>query len=272
MGVPFFITAAELSQQIGRADFPLVIDVSRMEKIAERGVLIPGSIVRPAFEADQWADAVPQGRLIVVTCLHGHERSQFAGAVLRARGYAVSLLRDGFDGWLAAKGPTVQRVAGPVTLGEKPTRWVTRRRPKIDRVACPWLIRRFLDRQAEFLFAEPDFVAAIAAQTGATGFDYPGAPFEHDGDLCSFDVMLRAFGLADDPDLQRLALIIRGADTDALQLAPQSAGLLAISLGLSACAGDDDHAMVRSDARVYDGLWAWIKQAANETHNWPRAQ
>lgn len=272
MGAPYFITAVELADQLGRADSPLVIDVSRMEKIIERGVLIPASIIRPAFDAEQWAGDVPRDRRVVLTCVHGHERSQYAAGFLRAQGFSASVLRDGFDGWIAAQGVTVKRMAGPVTLGDAPTRWITRRRPKIDRVACPWLIRRFLDPQAEFLFAEPDYVAAASEQSGAVGFDYPGAPFEHDGRLCSFDVMLRESGLQDNADLQKLALIVRGADTDRLDLAPQSAGLLAISLGLSAFNGDDDQAMLEQGMTLYDGLWSWIRHAAQETHNWPRAQ
>ena len=272
MGVPYFLTATELAQRIGRADAPFVIDVARAEKIADRGTLIPGSVVRDAFAAAQWAAEFPVDRVMVVTCLHGHERSQNAGAVLRARGHAVSILQDGFDGWMQIHGPVVKRSVGPVTLGDGPTRWITRRRPKIDRVACPWLIRRFLDPRAEFLFAAPEEVAAIAAQSGVTGFDYPGAPFEHDGDLCSFDVMLRAFGLQDHPDLQRLAHIVRAADTDRLDLAPQAAGLLAMSLGLSALHGDDDHGMIAQGMMLYDALWSWLRHAAQETHNWPRTQ
>ncbi|MGL4496381.1 MAG: chromate resistance protein ChrB domain-containing protein [Beijerinckiaceae bacterium] len=272
MGVPYSISANNLLRGIGSPNAPLVIDVSREERIAERGVLIPGSLVRSAFDAERWASDLPGDREIVLTCVHGHERSQYAAAVLRARGLRASILDQGFDGWNAAAGPTVRREAGPVRLGDAPTRWVTRRRPKIDRVACPWLIRRFLDPQATVLFAETADVAEVAAQSGATGFDYPGAPFEHDGELCSFEVMLRAFGLESHPDLQRLALIVRAADTDRLDLAQQAAGLLAISLGLSAQCGDDDHAMLRHGMVLYDGLWHWIRHASAEIHNWPRAQ
>ena len=148
--------------------------------------------------------------------------------------------------------------------------WVTRHRPKIDRVACPWLIRRFLDDRAGFLFVDPDQVTNVAETDGSIAYDLPGAPFEHEGELCTFDILLREFGLGAEPHLARLAAIVRGADTDRLDLAPQAAGLLAASLGLSALAGDDDAAMLERGFVLYDGLFAWIRMASGETHNWPR--
>ena len=146
-------------------------------------------------------------------------------------------------------------------------KWVTRERPKIDRIACPWLIRRFIEEDAEFLYVPTERVFAVAAATGAVPYDIPGAePYSHDGELCSFDAFLKQHDL-DDPALQRLAAIVRGADTARLDLAPQAAGLLAISLGLSAMF-DDDLTQLKHGFVVYDALYAWCRHAATETHTW----
>src|SRR5258708_6294564 len=146
-------------------------------------------------------------------------------------------------------------------------KWVTRERPKIDRIACPWLIRRFIEKDAEFLFAPTDKVPEVAAATGAIPYDMPGAEtFSHDGERCSFDYFMKHYNL-DDPVLQQLAVIVRGADTARLELAPQAAGLLAISLGLSANFADD-HAMLEHGMVVYDALYAWCKDHQHEVHNW----
>ncbi len=148
-------------------------------------------------------------------------------------------------------------------------KWITRERPKIDRIACPWLIQRFIDPQAEFLYAPADQVLAQAAATGATPYDIPGVEMSHVGELCSFDAFLAKYRLAD-PALARLATIVRGADTDRLDLAPQSAGLYAISLGLSRLMADD-HALLQHGLVMYDALYAWCREGQAETHHWPPA-
>ena len=145
-------------------------------------------------------------------------------------------------------------------------KWITRERPKIDRVACPWLISRHIDGAAEFLFVPPDRVRAEAGETGAIPFDVEGVELSHDGARCSFDAFLDKYGL-DDPALGDLALIVRGADTASLDLAPQCAGLLAISLGLSRLF-DDDHEQLRHGFVVYDALYLWLKEGRAETHTW----
>jgi len=150
-----------------------------------------------------------------------------------------------------------------------PSRWVTRERPKIDRVACPWLITRFIDHDAEFLFVPPADVHRLAAELGATPFDVEGVELSHEGPRCTFDTMLKLFALEGEPSLARLALIVRGADTVRPDLAPEAAGLHAVSLGLSALAGDDDHALLGQGFAVYDALFAWLRFAAAERHNWP---
>jgi hypothetical protein len=145
-------------------------------------------------------------------------------------------------------------------------KWVTRERPKIDRIACPWLIARFIDETPEFLYVPGGDVLKVAAETGATPYDIPGVEYSHRGELCSFDAFLDKHDL-NDPALRQLAVIVRGADTDRLDLAPQCAGLLALSLGLSKNFADD-HEMLYQGMVLYDALYAWVKYAQGEVHNW----
>ena len=145
-------------------------------------------------------------------------------------------------------------------------KWVTRERPKIDRIACPWLVARFIDKQPEFLFVQPDQVTHTARSTGAIAYDVPGVELTHVGEDCSFDTMLKKYDLPG-AALRDLAVIVRGADTDRLNLAPQCAGLLAISLGLSRNFSDD-HEMLRHGMVMYDALYAWCCHARGETHSW----
>lgn len=149
----------------------------------------------------------------------------------------------------------------------RPTRWVTRERPKIDRIACPWLVLRFIDPRAEFLYVPTERVFAIAEREGAVAYDIPGAPFSHVGELCSFDAFLIKFGLQNEPGLSVLAPIVRGADTDRHALAPEAAGLHAISLGLSANI-TDDHALLAQGLVLYDALYTWATRARGERHDW----
>ncbi|HAU1300028.1 TPA: chromate resistance protein [Legionella pneumophila] len=145
--------------------------------------------------------------------------------------------------------------------------WITRERPKIDRIACPWLVARFIDRDAEFLYVPAGDVLRIAEETGAIPYDIPGVELSHVGELCSFDAFLAKYGL-DDSALKQLALIVRGADTSQLDLTPQSPGLYALSLGLSQIFLDD-HEMLRHGMVMYDALYAWCQYCQAETHNWP---
>ncbi len=145
-------------------------------------------------------------------------------------------------------------------------KWITRERPKIDRIACPWLILRFVDKDAQFLFVPPDQVTAMAQREGATPYDVPGVELTHDGPLCSFDAILKKYNLTD-PALQELATIVRGADTSRPDLAPECAGLLAVSLGLSHVF-KDDHEQLHHGLVLYDSLYAWSKHVRGEKHNW----
>jgi hypothetical protein len=148
-------------------------------------------------------------------------------------------------------------------------KWITRARPKIDRIACPWLVTRFIDEAPEFLFVPADRVFEVAKETGAIPYDIPGAELSHEGERCSFDTFLKKYRL-DDPALRDLAVIVRGADTGRPDLAPEAAGLLAVSLGLSVLYADD-HEMLRHGLVIYDALYAWARQARGETHGWPPA-
>jgi hypothetical protein len=148
-------------------------------------------------------------------------------------------------------------------------KWVTRERPKIDRIACPWLIARFIDDEPEFLYVPSSRVRMVAEDTGAVPYDIPGVKLSHVGEKCSFDAFLAAYRL-DEPGLHRLAAIVRGADTSRLDLTPQSAGLFAISLGLGSMF-EDDHEMLRHGMVLYDALYAWCRSLQGETHSWPPA-
>jgi hypothetical protein len=151
--------------------------------------------------------------------------------------------------------------------GRRPSSWVTRERPKIDRIACPWAVLRFIDPQATILYVPTERVLETAASETAVAFDIPGAPISHEGDLCSFDTLLKRFDLDKEPGLAVLAPIVRGADTDRHELAPESAGLHAISLGL-AQNYDDDHALLQQGLVIYDALYARATHARGERHAW----
>lgn len=147
-------------------------------------------------------------------------------------------------------------------------KWITRERPKIDRIACPWLIARFIDETPEFLYVPPGDVVRLARETGAIPYDIPGVELSHVDDLCSFDAFLSRYQLGEDAALRQLARIVRGADTSRLDLTPQSGGLYAISLGLSQVFADDQE-MLGHGLVMYDALYAWCKHCQGETHNWP---
>jgi hypothetical protein len=146
-------------------------------------------------------------------------------------------------------------------------KWITRERPKIDRIACPWLIAQFIDKTPEFLFVPAEQVLTVAQESGAIPYDIPGAEMSHEGEFCSFDTFLKKYNLTD-PALHQLAVIVRGADTSRFDLAPQAPGLLAISLGLSRVF-TDDHEMLRYGMVMYDALYAWCRDCQKETHGWP---
>lgn len=265
----FFITPQELWALIGTADCPCIIDTRRQEIYRQSERVLPASVWRDPQDAAGWSSSLDRGKTFVVACKAGHELSQMVAAMLREQGFAVSVLDGGYAGWADAKLPLLSKAARERFAPQSPSLWVTRRRPKIDRIACPWLIRRFVDPQARFLFVDPPQAEAVARETGAVAFDIEGVALSHDGERCTFDTMLKVFGLEFEPCLARLALIVRGADTARHDLAPEAPGLHAISLGLSVRAGDDDHGLLRAGFALYDALFAWVRFAVDERHNWP---
>jgi len=250
------ITPAALRQSLRSDRPPLVIDVRRNERFLESGHLIDGALHRDPAKVADWKKTLPAGAQVVVYCVHGHEVSQGVAKALGAR-----YLEGGIEAWRAAGGSIEEKPRGAAT------RWVTRERPKIDRIACPWLVRRFVDPQAEFLYVPPKDVKRIGAERQAVPYDIPDVHFSHDGERCSFDAFLRHYRLESDPALRELAVIVRGADTHRLELAPQAAGLAAISLGLSRNF-PDDLAMLEHGMVMYDALYAWCRSDKEEIHTW----
>ena len=255
------ISAAELSDLLDRGQVSFY-DVRRRTRFEESGETISGVSWRDPEQIESWARHLAPGRAVVVTCIHGHEVSQGTAAALKARGLDARYLEGGLEGWRHA-GNSIARQAPPA----QGATWITRERPKIDRIACPWLVLRFYDKTAKFAFVPPERVLPEAEKTGAVPYDVPGVEFSHDGELCSFDVMVRRLGLKQ-PALADLALIVRGADTGRPELSPEAPGLLAVSLGLSAMYADD-HEMLEAGLVVYDALYAWLLKARGETHGWP---
>jgi rhodanese-related sulfurtransferase len=228
--------------------------------------LIPGAVRRCAEDAPTWSQCY-SGRPAIAICLRGGKLAQGAAAWLRNAGATAETLEGGFESWKAADLPVVPVAKLPPRDAQGRTVWVTRARPKIDRIACPWLIRRFVDPDAVFLYVAPSDVAAVGERFGAAPFDIENTFWSHRGDLCTFDVMIEEFGLTT-PALARLATIVRAADTGRLDLCPEAAGLLAASLGLSRI-HDDDLAQLDAGLTLYDAFYRWCRDATGETHNWP---
>jgi rhodanese-related sulfurtransferase len=221
------ISAAELYDQLGTASAPMVVDVRRPADFASADTLIVSAFHRDPDQVEQWRRELSSRARVVVHCVHGHQVSQGVAAALRAAGIDASYLQGGIADWIETGFPTYRPVR------TTPGKWVTREHPKIDRIACPWLIRRFT----------------------------------HEGERCSFDTILRIYGIKD-AALDHLAEIVRGADTSRHDLAPQCGGLFAISLGLSANF-PDDHEMLGHGMVMYDALYTWCRSLQAETHNWP---
>ena len=263
----FSISPQDLWTLIGSAQAPQIVDARRRDVYDGAGGMLPTAVWRDAAAVADWA--LDRTRPVVVACKAAQELSQAAAAHLRHDGFDARVLEGGYAGWTEAGLPLVDKAALARFAAQRPSVWVTRRRPKIDRVACPWLIRRFIDAEARILYVDPAYVEAVGRETGAVPFDIEGVELSHEGPRCTFDTMLKLFGLEAEPSLARLALIVRGADTARPDLAPEAAGLHAVSLGLSALAGDDDHGLLRHGFMVYDALFAWLRFAAQERHNWP---
>lgn len=261
------ISVDKLARLIGTPKCPVIVDVRTDEDFALDPRLIPGSVRRVATTAAAWGHEFA-GRPVVVACQKGKKLSEGAAAWLRHQGTAAETLVGGTDAWAAQQMPMVPAnvLPGRDPLGR--TVWVTRSRPKIDRIACPWLIRRFVDSNAVFLFVMPSEVEAVAERFSATPFDIDADTFwSHRGEKCTFDVMVEEFGLAT-PPMSRLATMVRAADTARLDLSPEAPGLLAASLGLSRMYADDLE-QLEAGLFLYDAFYRWCRDATDETHNWP---
>jgi rhodanese-related sulfurtransferase len=260
------ISPEKLARLLGTPNSPAIIDVRDDDDFAADPRLVPASLRRGPLEPWQWAGDL-EGRSAIVVCQKGLKLSQGVAAWLRHEGIAAESLEGGYLAWVGAGLPVVPARKLPLRDAMGRTVWVTRERPKIDRIACPWLIRRFIDPGAIFLFVAPAEVAAVAERFAATPFDVENVFWSHRGELCTFDVLIEELEL-DTLPLRRLATIVRGADTARLDLAPEAAGLLAASLGLSRMFSDD-LAQLEAGTMLYDAFYRWCRDATGETHNWP---
>ncbi|NMD08386.1 MAG: sulfurtransferase [Phyllobacteriaceae bacterium] len=266
MPAPNAISVEKLARLIGTPASPLIIDVRTDDDFAADPRHIPASR-RISHGDEATLAALPSDRTIVVSCHKGLKLSEGVAALLRLRGIDAMNLEGGHLAWVAAQQPLVPASAIPVHASAGHSRWVTRHRPKIDRIACPWLILRFVDPQAEFLYVTPDQVTGVAERFDATPFDMETGFWTHEGENCTFDKMLSEFGLKT-VVLLRLADIVRCADTNRLGDNPQAAGLLAISVGLSRQYSDDLE-QLRAGLAVYDALYRWCRDGTDEVHSWP---
>ena len=261
------VSVSRLASYLALANAPLVLDVRRPKAFDEDLATIRGALRAPPDSIATWMPLLSKARPIVVYCVHGHEVSQDAARTLAVGGFSASYLSGGITAWRAANLPIMTKqpdLGVPATLGT-PSRWVTRERPKIDRIACPWLVRRFIDPKAEFLYVPADQVIEQARRQRAIPYDIPGVRFTHRGEACSFDAFIADFGLTDTA-LGELATIVRAADTSHLDHSPQAPGLAAVSLGLSAMYPNDLE-MLEHGMTMYDAFYAWIRSARGEVHN-----
>jgi rhodanese-related sulfurtransferase len=266
MRAPNTISIEKLVRLIGTPRCPTLIDVRADDAFDADPYLIPSS-QHYTFEKLGVSSEVPGSQPAVVICQEGTSLSQGVAAWLRERGVPAEVLEGGFDAWKQAKLPLVPVSKLPPIDPRGRTVWVTRARPKIDRIACPWLIRRFVDPRAVFLFVPPSDVVEVAERFGGAPFDIEDVFWSHRGETCTFDTMVEEFGLGT-PPLLHLATMVQGADTARPELSPEAPGLLAASLGLSRMYADDLE-QLEAGMLLYDALYRWCRDATDETHNWP---
>jgi len=264
----FSVSPAALASLLDGPIPPLLIDVRKNAAFAESPCMLSGALRRDPLEVARWAAGLPPATSVVVYCVHGHEVGCNTMRALRQQGVDAHYLEGGIEAWREQALPVMSKPPGATT------RWVTRARPRVDRIACPWLIRRFVDASAEFLYVPTEQVAVVAQRDQAIAYDVGPhvlrTAFTHDGERCSFDAFVRLYRLGGDAALVRLAHIVRGADTDRLDLTPQSGGLVALSLGMSRIE-PDDQCMLQAMMPLYDALYAWCQDAVrgqDEKHTW----
>ncbi len=264
MTSPTEISVQQLSRLIGTPQCPVIIDVRIDDDFADAPTLIP-TAKRWRFDNIEAIAPALLDKSVVIYCQKGLKISQGAAAILRTFSINAETLEGGHFAWRDAGAPFVDANKIPINEGKSHSVWVTKQRPKIDRIACPWFIRRFIDPNAQFLYVAPSQVQLVAEKFNATPFDVADVFWTHRGDHCTFDTMLSEFGLQSDA-LIKMADIIRGADTNCHNLAAECEGLLAISLGLSRMYKND---LEQLDAGmlIYDALYRWARDASNERHN-----
>ena len=250
-GSQLTVSPPDLYTRLGTASAPVLIDVRSHDSFLADDRLIIGAYHRAPADVEHWRIELPADRPVVAYCGHGSQSSQSVASALRTAGLDAVYLEGGISGWKDAGLPTRKKIGA---VGD---RWVTREHPKIDRIACPWLISRFINPLAEFIYVPANEVLAVAEARRATPYDIKGAEFGHVGDRCSFDAIVRIFEI-NDAALDHLAMIVRGADTSRPDLTPQCEGLLAISYGLSAN-HPDDHEMLKHGLIIYDALYKWCR-------------
>lgn len=283
MPSPNKITVSQLARLIGTPDAPLLVDLCIDEDFALDPRLIPTAFRHPFKQIDSLVSKcvsadTTRDRRVVAYCQKGKKISEGVAAHLRMRGVQAEVLEGGQFGWRDAGLPLVPVENIPVAVESSDnndgmasstgsTLWVTRFRPKIDRIACPWLIRRFIDPGARFLFVAPATVLDVAEKFNATAFDVEDVFWTHRGEKCTFDTMVEEFKLDIEP-LQTIAAVVRGADTNRPDIADQCAGLLAMSVGLSRMFKDDLE-QLEAGMLLYDALYRWARDGLEESHDWP---
>jgi rhodanese-related sulfurtransferase len=252
------IAPIDLYAVLGGPAAPVTIDVRR-DSPAKGEHMLAGAAWRSPDHVDKWRSDLPKGRGVVVYCVDDDDVSRGVAVSLRGKGVSASYLAGGLKAWTEAALP-LRRAR---SAEQNASRWVTREHPKIDRIACPWLVSRFIDPFAEFIYVPANTVASFAKEKGAIPYDIKNVEFGHVGDRCSFDAIVSAYDIHD-VALDRLATIVRGADTSRPDLTPQGEGLLAISYGLSSNF-PDDHEMLEHGLVIYDALYKWCR-LQNEKH------
>lgn len=262
----FTATCESIYARLGLPDSRVIVDVRRTAEIDQQPRMIPGSVRTDPDNLDSWIASVPQTRSVVVYGQRGMQEPGKLAETLRTRGFHVVTLEGGLDRWIERRYPTIRVRVDLNAPGN--SRWVTRERPKIDRLACPWLVRRFIDPNALFFYVPAHQVRSDAQALGAEPYDIADVTFSHRGERCSFDAFLDEFELQD-PYVGMLAEIVRAADTGRAAESKEAPGLLAISLGLSANISDDI-ILLEQAMPLYDALYAWCKTAHDESHSWPQ--
>ena len=262
MAAPNEMTCKHLLRLMGTPQAPVIVDVCIDADFVEDPSVIPDALRWSHSEIDGLV-ALLAGRPCVVVRQKGLKLSQGLMSRLRGRVRDAQYLSGGIYGWRDSDG----MIRIPATALPDPGLYVTRHRPKIDRIACPWLIRRFVDPAARFLFVAPAEVTGVAEKFNAIPFDVEDVHFSHDGPNCTFDKMLVEFALTS-PALARLATVVRAADTNCHDQSPQAAGLLAFSVGLSRLYKDDLQ-QLEAGMALYDAFYRWARDGVDEGHDWP---